>query len=123
MALRVAWSGLEKLKKTKNSESSRDHDPDAVLKHRWMKEHLFDGYRYILESILQENWEARISLDFQQITEETAKWSIQGVEGVLMPVLQDSNNVYFLGPTSVQNVFLGSKNFLFALHHFKIGIQ
>eukprot|EP00521_Asterionellopsis_glacialis_P007644 CAMPEP_0195289528 /NCGR_PEP_ID=MMETSP0707-20130614/5768_1 /TAXON_ID=33640 /ORGANISM="Asterionellopsis glacialis, Strain CCMP134" /LENGTH=359 /DNA_ID=CAMNT_0040349545 /DNA_START=71 /DNA_END=1150 /DNA_ORIENTATION=- len=77
-------------------------DQDTYLKHSWMEDHLYDGYRVILESMLRRDWE-RMSSDFKQIP-ETAKWSIQRVEGSLMSILQDENHVYLLSPTSAECV-------------------
>ena len=51
----------------------------------------------------------RIALDFKQIP-KNARWSVQrvqpveGIEGKLMPVLQDENHIFLLCPTSAECV-------------------
>jgi len=72
-------------------------DKNTKLKYEWFENHLYDGHRIILESLLKDNWEQKI-LDFKKIP-DTAEWSLQSVEGTLMPILQDSNKVYLLAPT------------------------
>jgi hypothetical protein len=73
-----------------------------------MEDHLYDGYRSVLEPILRNGWE-RMAVDFNQIP-TTATWSVQrvqpveGIEGNLMPVLQDGHHVFLLCPTSADCV-------------------
>ena len=69
----------------------------------WYKmERFYDGNRTILEPLFRENWDL-LAKDINPIP-ETAKWSIQRVEGDLMPILQDENFIYLLCPTSARAV-------------------
>uniref|UniRef100_A0A7S1FLA7 HMG box domain-containing protein n=1 Tax=Corethron hystrix TaxID=216773 RepID=A0A7S1FLA7_9STRA len=94
------WTGL--------FEYPKPDDEDTVLKYDWMEEHLYDGYRVVLETVLRKGWE-RMKADFKQIP-TAAAWSVQrvqsceDVEATLMPVLQDGKQVFLLCPTSAECV-------------------
>ena len=59
---------------------------------------MYEGHRDILEPMLQRDWE-RLGKSFLPIP-STARWTIQSVEGTLMPVLKDENHYYLVCPTS-----------------------
>ena len=88
-----------------NDDSSFEdcHDYASVLDWIEQGEYMYGGHRDLLEPIIRKNWE-RMDDDFRPIPEETAKWCVERVKGVLMPVLRDENHVYLSLPSSAYNL-------------------
>lgn len=65
-----------------------------------MHDQLYDGHRDLLVPMLRRGWD-RFGESFRPIP-TTARWTIQSVEGELMPVLKDDDHYYLLCPTSAK---------------------